>query len=220
MMAVRMTVLIALLVVGFGALLFGGAGRLDLPWLWAYLVGWALYAGVSSGLSVWLNPTLMAERMKPPSDRDRLTRRLAVGPCLAHLVVAGLDARYGWSSMPVTLRLLGFASMTLAWSLIAWTFATNRFASSAVRIQTERNHEVITTGPYAIVRHHMYLGVFLTVLGSPLALGSWWALLVVSPVALIFVRRTRLEDRMLHDELPGYAEYARRTRYRIVPGIF
>ena len=162
----------------------------------------------------------MAERMKPPSDRDRLTRRLAVGPCLAHLVVAGLDARYGWSSMPVTLRLLGFASMTLAWSLIAWTFATNRFASSAVRIQTERNHEVITTGPYAIVRHPMYLGVFLTVLGSPLALGSWWALLVVSPVALIFVRRTRLEDRMLHDELPGYAEYARRTRYRIVPGIF
>lgn len=209
---------VALLVMA--TLLFVSAGRLDLPWFWAYLAGWLVYISVSSGLTMRLNPTLTEERMNPPSDRDPHTRRLAALPSLGHLVVAGLDARFGWSSMPVALHVLGLVLLTVAWIFIGWTFLTNRFASSAIRIQAERGQEVITHGPYALVRHPMYLGTFLTVVGSPLALGSWWAALVISPMVVLFVRRTEIEDRLLHRELSGYAEYARKTRHKIVPGVY
>ena len=167
------------------------------------------------------NPELIAERMKPPSDRDRLTRLLAAPPMLAHLVVGGLDVgRYQWSSVGVPIKLLGFVVLTAGWAFVAWTFATTTFASSAVRIQTDRDQQVVEHGPYAIVRHPMYLGVLLTALGSGPAMGSWWAALVLLPIVPIFIRRTRLEDRMLHEELPGYRDYAKRTRWRIVPGLY
>ncbi len=203
-----------------GGLLFGSAGRLDVPALWAYVALWAIYMTCSSALTLRRNPDLVAERMKPPSDRDRLTRRLAALPGLGHWVVAGLDIRYGWSDLSWTPILGGFAAITLGMAFITWTFLTNRFASSAVRMQPERGHQLIDTGPYALVRHPMYLGVLLISLGSGPALGSWWAALMLAPIIPIFVRRTLLEDRMLHRELPGYPDYARRTRYRVIPGVF
>lgn len=219
-MIARVVVFIAIVLLTMGALLFGSAGRLDLPWLWAYLLGWLVYVSLASGLTLRFNPTLARERMQPPSDRDRLTRRMAVVPSLGHLVVAGLDARFGWSSMPSWLHVVGLVLLTVAWSFITWTFLTNRFASSAIRIQDERGHEVISTGPYALVRHPMYLGVFLTIVGSPLALGSWWAAVAISPMLVVFVRRTELEDRLLHEELRGYPEYAQRVRSKVVPGLY
>ncbi len=205
----------------FAALLFGAAGRVDLPWLWAYLAVWSLYIGGSSMLAWRINPDLVAERMRPPSDRDRLTRLLAIGPGLGHLVVAGLDVgRFGWSHVGPGAHVAGLLAVAAGMTFVGWTFVTNRFASSAVRIQSERGHTVVDTGPYALVRHPMYLGVFLVALGSGPALGSWWAALVIAPIIPIFVRRTRLEDRMLHQELAGYPEYAARTRWRVVPWIF
>jgi protein-S-isoprenylcysteine O-methyltransferase Ste14 len=136
-------------------------------------------------------------------------------------LVAGLDVgRFAWSSVPLPLQLAGCVAMAAGLVFIPWTFVSNRFASSAVRIQKDRGHTVITTGPYALVRHPMYLGTFLVAAGSGLALGSWWAALVLTPIFPIFVRRTRIEDRMLHEELQGYAQYAQRTRWKIIPGVF
>jgi protein-S-isoprenylcysteine O-methyltransferase Ste14 len=176
---------------------------------------------IASELALRRHPDLVQERMRPPDDRDRLTRRLALVPGIGHLVVAGLDVgRFGWSSVGVAVHVAGLVALALGMFFIGWTFATNRFASSAVRIQDERGHTVVSTGPYAVVRHPMYLGVLLAVLGSGFALGSWWAALVVSPIVPIFLRRTWLEDRMLHAELAGYPDYALRTRWRVLPGVF
>lgn len=208
-------------VVFIGGILMLSAGTWTDPWLWAYSAGWGVYAMVSAGVALRFNPELIAERMKPPSDRDRLTRRLALPPMLAHLVVAGLDVgRFGWSSVSVPIHVLGFVVLTAGWAFVAWTFATNTYASSAVRIQDDRGHRVVEHGPYAIVRHPMYLGVLLTAIASGPAVGSWWAGLVILPIIPIFIRRTRLEDRLLHEELPGYREYAQRTRWRVIPGVY
>ena len=100
------------------------------------------------------------------------------------------------------------------------TLLSNPYASSAVRIQTERAQRVITTGPYAIVRHPMYTGVVFCCAGGGMALGSWWSALALVPVVAVFVRRTLIEDRMLHAELPGYAAYARKVPSRLIPGLF
>ncbi len=203
------------------ALLFVSAGRTDLPWLWAYMATWLVAVLATYGVALKVNPDLVRERMRPPHDRDRTTRALAVLPGLGHFVAAGVDVgRVGWSEIGVGLHVAGLLALSAGWALIAWTFATNRFASSAVRIQTDREHHVITTGPYAIVRHPMYTAVLLVVAGAGPAVGSWWATACLLPLVPIFVRRTRLEDRMLHDELPGYPQYATQTRYRIVPGVY
>jgi protein-S-isoprenylcysteine O-methyltransferase Ste14 len=220
-MRARIALVQVVAIAAFGVILFGSAGRVDLPWVWGYLALWLVYLVAAIEVALRLNPDLVRERMKPPSDREPLTRRLAVVPGIGHLVVAGLDVgRFGWSSIGPAIHTAGFVALAAGMALIGWTFAANRFASSAVRIQDERGQTVVSTGPYALVRHPMYLGVLLMTLGSGPALGSWWALLVVSPIVPIFVRRTRIEDRMLHEELPGYAEYARSTRWRIVPGVF
>jgi len=198
-----------------------GAGRWDLPMHWAYVAVLWLSAGTTYTLLQSRSPELIRERLKPPSDRDRSTRRVAIPIMLAHYLVAGLDAgRLGWTRVPFPLQIAGLAMLAASMAVVGWTLLSNPYASSAVRIQSEREHHVITTGPYAIVRHPMYLGVLLFSLGSGAALGSWLAAVLLVPVLAIFVRRTLLEDRMLHAELKGYAEYAARVRWRVVPGLF
>ncbi|ODS54891.1 MAG: hypothetical protein ABS36_10565 [Acidobacteria bacterium SCN 69-37] len=204
----------------FLAILFTAAGRLDVWPFWAYVgVMYVIAATVYTLLVRW-SPALVAERLRPPSDRDRATRRLVVLPFAAHLIVAGLDARFGWSALPVPVIVAGLAMVAAGFLLVGWTLATNPFASSAVRVQHEREHQVISHGPYAIVRHPMYLAVLLVCLGAGPALASWWAGLALLPVVPVFVRRTLIEDAMLQRDLPGYTEYASRVRWRAVPGIF
>jgi protein-S-isoprenylcysteine O-methyltransferase Ste14 len=204
-----------------GVLLFGAAGRLDVPAFWLYLAVFWLNAGALYTVLARRSPALVAERMRPPSDRDRLTRIVSLLAMAGHFVAAGLDVgRFGWSAVPLPLQVAGFALVVAGLWLVDWTLLSNPFASSAVRIQREREHAVISSGPYAIVRHPMYFGVFLVCLGSGLALGSAWSTLALLPVAAMFVRRTLREDRMLHDELPGYKEYAARVRWRVARGLF
>jgi protein-S-isoprenylcysteine O-methyltransferase Ste14 len=128
--------------------------------------------------------------------------------------------RFGWSSVPAAVQIAGFLASGGALALVGWTLLSNPYASTAVRIQSERGQTVITTGPYAFVRHPMYLAVLLFLLGSGPALGSWWSEIAMLPILPVFVRRTLFEDRMLHDELPGYAAYAQQVRFRVLPGIF
>ena len=198
-------------------LLLVSAGRWNVPWFLAYTGLMWTSAGL---IYTFATRELVAERMRPPSDRDAASRKLALPLVIAHYVLAGLDVRFGWSAMPLGLRLIGFALVAAAMSFVGWTLLENPFASSAVRIQQERGQHVVTTGPYALVRHPMYLGVLLFTIGSGLALGSWWAIIPLLPMLPVFVRRTLREDRMLHDELPGYREYAAKVRWRVVPGLF
>jgi protein-S-isoprenylcysteine O-methyltransferase Ste14 len=202
------------------AVLALAAGDLAIWRFWAWVVVMWTSAAITFARLARDSPELLAERLRPPSDRDRATRRLVALPFTAMLVLAGLDARYGWSEMPLALVLAGLALEALGFLVVGWVLLTNPFASSAVRIQEERGHQVITTGPYALVRHPMYLAVALVCLGSGPALGSWWAGLALVPVLAIFVRRTVIEDRMLHRELAGYADYAAQVRWRVVPGVF
>jgi protein-S-isoprenylcysteine O-methyltransferase Ste14 len=200
--------------------LFIGAGRW-VPAFFVYAVMLWLLSGTVLTVLLRKSPGLVAERLKPPSDRDRATRRIALPLMLTHYLIAGLDVgRFGWSTVPMAVQIAGFLAFLAAFVLTAWTLLSNPYASAAVRIQSERGHTVITTGPYAFVRHPMYLGVLFFVLGSGPALGSWWSELVLLPVLVVFVRRTLLEDRMLHNELPGYDAYARKVRYRVIPGLF
>jgi protein-S-isoprenylcysteine O-methyltransferase Ste14 len=199
--------------------LFAGAGRWVAAFL-AYAVMIWLVSGTVYTVLLRKSPGLVAERMKPPGDRDRASRRIAIPLMLAHYLLAGLDARVGWSSVPAAAQMAGFAASGAALVIVGWTLLSNPYASTAVRIQAERGHTVVTTGPYAFVRHPMYFAVLLYGLGSGPALGSWWSMLALLPVLVVFVRRTLVEDRMLRDELPGYDAYARRVRFRVIPGIF
>lgn len=201
------------------ALLSFFAGRWDVWNLWAWVGVMWLIGSLTYTVLLKVNPGLVAERLKPPHDRDRATRRLVALPFLAHLVLGGLDARFGWSHVPFPLVLLGLVLEALGFALVAWTLLNNPFASSAVRIQNEREHRVISSGPYALVRHPMYLAVFLVCLGGGPAVGSWFAGLALLPIVAIFVRRTLLEDSMLQKELPGYPEYSARVRWRIIPHV-
>ncbi len=196
------------------------AGRLDTPNHWAFPGIIWLGGALTYVLLQRRSPALVSERMRPPSDRDRATRRWVGLPFLSLLVVAGLDVRFGWSQVPLAVQITGLVLVAVGFAVVGWVLLSNPYASSAVRIQSERGHEVITTGPYAVVRHPMYLAVVLVSLGAGPALASAWAGLALLPVLALFIRRTLLEDRMLHRELGGYAAYASRVRWRVVPGLF
>jgi len=201
------------------ALLFGCAGRLDLPWFWAYLGVWAVSAVVGPLVT---DPTLLSERLHPgPGAKDPVFT-LLMGPLFVlPFIVAGLDVRFHWSSVTsATVRALGLAVVATGLAVTMWALAVNRFFSSVIRIQTERGHRVISSGPYRWVRHPGYAAAPLVFVGMGYALGSRWEALAAVPLMLGVLRRTIREDRVLHDELPGYRDYAAKVRYRLLPGVW
>jgi protein-S-isoprenylcysteine O-methyltransferase Ste14 len=203
-----------------GAAMFLAAGRSDLPFFWAYLG--ALIAVMTLALAV-ADPDLMKERMQPgPGGKDRYIRLKMVPLLLAHYIVAGLDAgRYHWSAgFPRPLQYAGLAGVVAAFSLVLWATRVNRFFSPVVRLQTDRGHHLITSGPYAFIRHPGYAGSFLWLLSSGLALGSWYSFLPAAGGAAVILYRLQLEDKFLHEMLPGYAEYAQRVRARVLPRVW
>ncbi|MHB0857659.1 MAG: methyltransferase family protein [Anaerolineae bacterium] len=205
-----------------GALLFLAAGRLDWPGAWAYVILITTGTIVSTLL---LPKDLQAERstMQQGSKRWDIALALIVarfGP-LAVLLTAGLDRRFGWSgNLAAGLQALGLLLTALGVVFTTWAMLSNRFFSALVRIQTDRGHTVVSTGPYALVRHPGYLGASVAQLAMPLALSSWWAMLPALVTLAVLVVRTTLEDRTLQAELPGYREYAQRVRYRLLPGVW
>ncbi len=136
-------------------------------------------------------------------------------------IVAGIDyGRASWSQVPELWENAAFVLVLLGYLMPLWALTNNPFASGIVRIQKERGHTVSSDGPYRFVRHPMYVGTLFFSLGAPIFLGSWWALLPGLGMAALFVLRTALEDRTLQTELKGYADYAQRVRYRLVPGVW
>jgi protein-S-isoprenylcysteine O-methyltransferase Ste14 len=212
---------------GYGLILFLAAGRLDWIWGWALLGVLTAFLAAHVLILVPIDPELLAERekgLRGPGVKawDKWVSALAAGVLpVASWVVAGLDTRFGWTGpMPLAYHVGGLLFMLLGFALFLWAMASNAFFSEGVRIQEERGHAVATGGPYRYVRHPGYVGAMLAQLATPFLLGSPWAFVPgVGSVALYAVR-THLEDRTLMEELPGYREYAGRTRYRLLPGVW
>jgi protein-S-isoprenylcysteine O-methyltransferase Ste14 len=208
----------------FGLLLFASAGRLDWPRAWVYLGVVLLGELATAAILALANPVLLEQRGRMGAGVKRYDRVfVAIWLALAFVtpVVAGLDVgRSGVAGVPLAGMYLGLWVLTLAYLLGAWAMAVNPHFELLVRIQTDRGHRVVSSGPYRIVRHPGYLAAIVGTATAPLILGSLWALAPVAAAALLFTVRTALEDRTLREELPGYREYASRTRHRLLPGVW
>lgn len=207
----------------YAVILFGCAGRLDWWAAWAYLAVSLLGVGFL-GLTVGRkHPEVINERGGKHENQkrwDKIVTAFYGAFGLSMLAVAGLDARFGWSDVPLWVQFLGLAGVVFEFGMVAWVMNTNPYLSTVVRIQDDRGHRVISTGPYAIIRHPMYAGLLVVWFAIPLFLGSWWALVPGALAAAALVVRTAMEDRTLQAELPGYADYAHRVRYRLVPRVW
>jgi protein-S-isoprenylcysteine O-methyltransferase Ste14 len=202
------------------ALLFGLAGRWDLPGFWIYVL---IFGAACLPAIRRVDPDLVRERMHPgPGGRDRALRWVALPLGLAHWAVAGLDVgRFHWSdTVPPAMRVAAMVGLALSLGLCMWAMTVNRFYSPVVRIQSDRGHRLVTAGPYGYVRHPGYAGTLVFCLCSPLALGSWGSMAPMAILLFLLLRRTALEDRFLRQHLDGYEQYAQRVRFRLLPGMW
>lgn len=224
-MIARLLLQNTIFVVAMGVLLFACAGTLHWPSAWVFLITSALLGPLCGWWLYRVDPGLLAERLRPILQKDQPAADKAfmtvfVVAMLVWLIAVGLDRRHLASDMPVALQALGFVLFLLSTLLTLRVFRENSFAAPVVKLQAERAQRVISTGPYAHVRHPMYSSMFLFFAGVPLLLGSWWGL-VMTPVFLaLFSVRIRIEERTLREGLPGYTDYAARVRYRLLPGVW
>ncbi len=207
------------------ALLFVAAGSAAWPAAWAYLAIITAVMVVYAALVARLHPDLIEERLHPPADAKQWDKPLAaivavVGPIVL-LLLCGLDHRFQWTGpTPIWAQAAGLFAVAAGGALSNWAVAANRFFSALVRIQRDRGHRVVDTGPYRYVRHPGYAGAMVYMLGVPFALGSLVALGAAALLSVVLSVRTELEDRTLRNELEGYADYARRVRFRLFPGVW
>ena len=205
--------------------LFLGAGRAGWTRGWISVVMYVVGMTAVGIVMQRANPELMAERAKwrrkDTKGFDKFFLAAMLPLATVQPFIAGMDVvRFRWSSLGFAWVYPGVIVFALAMFLIGWAVAVNRHAETTVRIQTDRGHTVVTWGPYRFVRHPMYVGAILMYVGTPLVWGSVAASVISAAIILLFVWRTALEDRTLRRELPGYAEYASRTRFRLVPGLW
>ncbi|GAA3068829.1 isoprenylcysteine carboxylmethyltransferase family protein [Rhizobium viscosum] len=209
-----------------GAVIFGAAGTMDYAGGWLYVGEMVALSIVFGTIMVRLDPGLLRERLKPPVQKGQpLADKLILIPVLL-LIFGGMGfmaadaARWHWSAMPSSVQWVGCGLLLGALLFIYWVMRTNSFAAPVVKIQKDRGQAVITTGPYAIVRHPMYLGALFYIAGTSLVLGSWWGLAVVPILALLLGIRIGVEEKTLRTGLDGYDDYARRVRWRLIPFIW
>jgi protein-S-isoprenylcysteine O-methyltransferase Ste14 len=216
--------LIFIVLVPFLPLLISG----DWGWYeaWVYAVVGLLGFIISRILAARQHPDLLKERARFLQHEDakpwdkKLAPLVGLGGALIPLV-AGLDARFGWSEgYTLVVELVGLLVLVAGYALGSYALVANRYFSGMVRIQYDRGHEVVSSGPYRWMRHPGYAGALLSYLGTPLFLDAGWAFLPLIFLAVVLIIRTRLEDRTLQEELPGYREYAQRVGYRWLPRVW
>lgn len=207
-------------------LLFAAAGTWRWPQAWIFIVEMVV-CGLAIGLWLaWHDPGLLAERLGPPIQRDqargdRFFMTSIIVLWTAWLVLMAIDAvRFRFSHVPVWAQWIGALLILLSMYVSFLTFRENSFAAPVVKIQRERGQTVVTTGPYRYVRHPMYAGGILMFLGIPLLLGSGYGFALAPIWIALLSFRIPIEERMLREKLDGYEEYARRVRYRLIPGIW
>jgi protein-S-isoprenylcysteine O-methyltransferase Ste14 len=201
-------------------------------WRWDWWEAWVYAAvsilgfAISRGLAARRHPDLLAERARFLQHEDAKTWDKTLAPLVGLgggliPLVAGLDMLFGWSptfSLPG--KILSLVVLLGGYVLASYALIENRFFSGMVRIQAERGHRVVSGGPYRWMRHPGYAGALMAYLATPTFLDSWWAFLPAAFITLVLVIRTALEDSALQAELDGYQEYARRVRYRLLPGVW
>jgi len=214
---------LAILILVMVALVFGAAGTLRYWQGWAFL---ACYFAASTVITLYLakrDPALLARRMRggPWAEKEptqKLIMSIVSAGFIALLVVPGLDHRFGWSGMPPAAAIAGNLLMLLGWAGIFLVFRENSFTSSTIELAADQR--VISTGPYAMVRHPMYAAALVMLLGIPISLGSWWGVVVVIALSPALIWRLLDEERFLGRNLPGYVAYQGRVRYRLLPRIW
>lgn len=207
-------------------LLFILTGRMNIPRAWIYLV--VSLVGMFGGIVLvgMANPELLNHRGQwkkkkgtKPWDKFLLPVFGIMGFYILPFVI-GLDIRFQWSSPGIGFTIAGIVLFLVGSVFFNWAMMVNKHFETTVRIQNDRDHKVITTGPYTIVRHPGYVGAILWVVTTPLIIGSVVGLIPAVIACFVLIIRTWLEDKTLHSELNGYAEYAGRVKYRLFPGIW
>jgi protein-S-isoprenylcysteine O-methyltransferase Ste14 len=205
------------------ALIFGAAGDL---WFWQGWAFLAVYFAASALVTLFLiarDPALLERRLKggPTAEKEPAQRLIMVFMSLgfvALIVIPGFDHRFGWSQAPAIVAVAGDVLIVAGFFAAYRVFKENSFASATIGVA--QGQTVVSTGPYAIVRHPMYAGAFLYLLGTPLALGSYWGLSALALMAPILIWRLVDEERVLEQSLSGYSDYKRKVRWRLLPGVY
>lgn len=193
---------------------------------WTYAVTAILGFVLSRALAAKRHPDILAERARSMQMKDAKSWDKVLSPLMAFgsvfiLIVAGFDRLYSWTGpLSIPLEISAFSVLLLGFAFGAWALMENRFFSGVVRIQTDRGHHVVTTGPYRFIRHPGYVGALWTYLAMPLVFSALWAFIPAVLTLVVIVIRTEMEDATLQKELPGYKEYAQKTKYRLFPGIW
>jgi protein-S-isoprenylcysteine O-methyltransferase Ste14 len=211
------------LFVAMAALLFVPAGSIDFWQAWTFL---SVYFASSLALTLYLmkaDPALLQRRMRggPAAEKEPVQKIIMVFASLGFvglLVVPALDHRFAWSQMAPTLALAGDGLVGIGWIAIFFVFRENSFTSATIELAPDQ--KVISTGPYALVRHPMYAGALVMLLGIPIALGSWWGILVVAAMLPALIWRLLEEEKFLGRNLAGYVEYRNKVRYRLIPAVW
>lgn len=209
----------------FAVILFISAGTFAWPAGWAFLILFFAPAAWATVRLAKRDPALLEERMRVTGDKaqplwDKVFLACVAASFLAWLAIMGLDARFGWSYVGPALQGLGALAMLGGIWAVDRVFMENTFAAPLVKIQAERGHKVIDTGPYALVRHPMYSGGAVFLLGCALVLGSWWGVLGAAVLTAAIGWRALGEEATLARDLAGYTEYMRKVRWRLVPGLW
>jgi protein-S-isoprenylcysteine O-methyltransferase Ste14 len=209
---------------GLAALVLLPAGRIAWTAGWIFIAVLVAAFGLSALLLARVNPMIYRarSRFQPGTEKwDLILLAVMLPAIVIEIPLATLDAgRMGWSDVPLWVVLIGYVLLIGGIAVTTWAQAVNPFFEPGVRIQKERAQRVIMSGPYKFVRHPGYTAAIAMFIGIPLALASWWALLPAALAIALLVLRTHWEDRLLYAELSRYAEYARRTRYRLLPGLW
>lgn len=214
---------LAFLALAMGLLLFVSAGTVNYRQAWIYL---AIFFGAAALTTVYLmrtDPALLHRRLKGgPTAETRPAEKVIMlatsAGFVALLVVPALDHRYGWSAVPIYGIALGDTLVAIGFYLIFLVYKENSFTSATIEVSVDQ--KVISTGPYAVVRHPMYASALLYLVGTPVALGSFWGLIPLASMVPFLIWRLFDEERLLSERLPGYVEYQRKVRHRLLPGIW
>ncbi|OBI98315.1 hypothetical protein A5660_04845 [Mycobacterium alsense] len=207
----------------FGSMLFVPAGTFNYWQAWVFLVVVAVPAWIPSIYLLRTNPDALQARMRGgPAAETRLAQKVVIAglylSLAAMVVVSALDHRFGWSPVPTEICLVGDVLVAAGLGVVALVIIQNSYAAATVRVK--EGQRVVSTGLYGLVRHPMYTGNVIMMIGIPLALGSYWGLVFVAPGVMVLAWRIRDEEKLLQRELDGYREYSQQVRYRLVPSVW
>jgi protein-S-isoprenylcysteine O-methyltransferase Ste14 len=214
---------IAKLMAVLGFLLFGSAWSLDYWQAWLYLLVFATCSGLITVYLLKNDRKLLERRIKagPGAEHEntqKLIQLLASLVFMGAMILPSLDHRFSWSPAPLPVVILGEVLVALGFFIVFRVFKKNTFTAATIAVTHDQR--LVSTGPYALVRHPMYSGALILLLGTPLALGSWWGLLMFIPMISIVAWRACEEEKFLYEHLSGYGEYSRKVRYRLVPFLW